>query len=93
MKKVDKEKEKKFYALLQNELGIYYNFSEIENKTLEDFDLTKPEVDLFLNKLERAYDVKIYEGEVDLKISFAELVQILQRNYRSLESLEEKIAS
>lgn len=89
MKESNKEKEKIFYSQLQNEMDIYYNYHEIRNRTLEELHLIKPEIDLFLNKLERVYNVCICEGEISLDISFAGLVHILPLHSRSTEPMNE----
>ncbi|MGY5851848.1 hypothetical protein [Salegentibacter sp. F14] len=77
MKKINFGKEKKLYDLLENELDIYYDLSFIRSRTLEELNLTKPEIDLFLNKFENIYEVCIEEWEIEPKITLVEFIKKL----------------
>ena len=75
MKEIDIIKKKMFFALVENELDIYYNFEHIKGKSLKQLDVTRPEIDLFLNQLEQTYGIEIREENVSLDITFNELVE------------------
>ena len=75
MKEIDIIKKKMFFALVENELDIYYNFEHIKGKSLKQLDVTRPVIDLFLNQLEQTYGIEIREENVSLDITFNELVE------------------
>lgn len=80
MNHIDFKKDENFYTLLENELNIYHSFDFIKTRTLEELDLTKPEIDLFLNQLETTYDMYIEEWEVKMDINFGEFIKEIVAN-------------
>ena len=75
IKKADIEKKIVFHDLLEKELSIYYNYENIRSKTLDELDITRSEVDLFLNRLESTYNIRIKEEDIKMNILFGDLVE------------------
>ncbi|NJW53524.1 hypothetical protein [Salinimicrobium oceani] len=71
------KEDKDFRNLIEDELNIYNSIEVIKSKTLEELYLTRPEIDLFLNKFEDTYDVYLEEWELNLEIKFGDFMKKL----------------
>lgn len=66
---------KKFYDLLKRELNIQHDLPFMRSMTLQELNITKPEINLFLNTLESIYEVYIEEQNLNLDMTSKEFIK------------------
>ncbi|SOC79340.1 hypothetical protein SAMN06296241_0861 [Salinimicrobium sediminis] len=85
----DFEKEK-FYDLLEKELNINLDLPFMKFMTLQELNITKPEINLFLNTLESIYDVYIKEQNLNLDITSKEFIERIESHLNALHKKTSK---
>lgn len=77
MKKTDFDK--KINDILKKDLNIHYDDFH-RSMTLEELDLTVPEINLFLNKVEIILDINIEDQEIDFHMTLMDFVGKIVEN-------------
>lgn len=75
----------KLYRFFQRELNIYQSYDTIKYFTLQELDLTNPEINLLLNQLEATFNIEIQEGTIALELTVDELMHRILRTQKKLE--------
>tara|TARA_R100000935_G_scaffold3137_2_gene8277 strand:+ start:5236 stop:5511 length:276 start_codon:yes stop_codon:yes gene_type:complete len=83
------EKER-FYDLLEKELNINLDLPFMKFMTLQEHNITKPEIYLFLNNLESIYDVCIGEQDFNLDITSKEFIERIESHLNALHKKTSK---
>lgn len=81
---------KKFYDLLEKELNIHHDIPFMRSMTLQELNITKPEINLFLNTLESIYDVCIGEQDFNLDITSKEFIERIESHLNALHKKTSK---
>ncbi|WP_209310191.1 hypothetical protein, partial [Salinimicrobium oceani] len=61
--------------LLKRELNIQHDLPFMRSMTLQELNITKPEINLFLNTLESIYEVYIEEQNLNLDMTSKEFIK------------------